>query len=160
MYKLIVIAAAFFITSCGAQKYFVVRHAEKASNQMVGDVPLSPEGAKQAILLDKVLYGEHIRRIYSTNFMRTIGTVQPLSKHLGMPIEIYDATKSKELAEQISKMKQNILVVGHSNTVDDIVNTLMNRQVMTDLPETEYGYIYLVKKKGKTLTFEKLPLAQ
>jgi hypothetical protein len=47
-----------------------------------------------------------------------------------------------------------VLVVGHSNTVDDIVNGLMGVKTLSDLPETQYGDLFIVKRKKGRYSFE------
>jgi hypothetical protein len=42
--------------------------------------------------------------------------------------------------------------VGHSNTVDDLVNGLTGQQLLNDLPDTAYDNLYIITKKGKRLT--------
>jgi hypothetical protein len=45
--------------------------------------------------------------------------------------------------------------VGHSNTVDDIVNKLCGEiKVPADLPDTEYDNLYIITKKGNRYKFE------
>ena len=45
-----------------------------------------------------------------------------------------------------------MLIVGHSNTVDDVVNKLCGEiKVPADLPDSEYDNLYLVIKKGKKM---------
>jgi broad specificity phosphatase PhoE len=158
MYKLIVIIAAWLLFSCSRQTYYVVRHAEKETQVMTGDPPLSPKGIMQSKDLEAKLRDAHIRHIYSTNYKRTMSTADPLSKALGIPVEQYDPSNSQAIVDKIKKFKDgNILVVGHSNTVDDLVNALMNQKLMSDLPDSEYGYLYVVTKKGNKFTYEKLP---
>jgi hypothetical protein len=36
----------------------------------------------------------------------------------------------------------------------------MGTSAMTDLPETEYGSLFIVKKKGSSYTFEKIKVPQ
>ena len=46
--------------------------------------------------------------------------------------------------------KGNILVVGHSNTVDDIVNRLSQRtEIAADLKDNEYDNLFILKRKGR-----------
>ena len=153
-----------FVSSCTTVKYFVVRHAEKAipSEGVVmntpNDPPLSPVGKVRAIELGEALKAEQIMFIFSTNTVRTISTAKPLSALRGdMKIKLYNTRDSLDFFIQKLKAikKGNSLIVGHSNTVDDIVNKLCGEiKVPKDLPDTEYDNLYLITKKGKKMKFE------
>jgi phosphohistidine phosphatase SixA len=154
----------FFVSSCTSVKYFVVRHAEKAvpSEAVVmntpNDPPLSSAGKVRAIELGEALKAEQIKFIFSSNTVRTISTAKPLSALRGdMKIELYNTRDSLDFFIQKLKAikKGNSLIVGHSNTVDDIVNKLCGEiNVPKDLPDTEYDNFYIVTKKGKKMKFE------
>jgi phosphohistidine phosphatase SixA len=156
----------FVITfsSCGSVKYFVVRHAEKEVSSAgtvmstPNDPPLSAAGKVRAIKLREELKSQVIGYIFSTNTIRTISTAQPL-KELGgaTRIELYNTKDSLDyLIQKLKSIKKgNSLIVGHSNTVDDIVNKLCGEiKVPKDLPDTEYDNLYVITKKGKKMKFE------
>jgi hypothetical protein len=45
--------------------------------------------------------------------------------------------------------KGNVLIVGHSNTVDDVVNGITGKKVFADLKDTAYGDLFMIVRKGK-----------
>lgn len=152
-----------FFASCSPVKYFVVRHAEKATPSdgtvmnTPNDPPLSSAGKVRAIELGEILKSEKVMNIYSTNTIRTISTARPLGELRGIPIELYNTRDSLDfLVQKLKAIKKgNSLIVGHSNTVDDIVNKLCGEiKVAKDLPDSEYDNLYLVTKKGKKMKFE------
>jgi broad specificity phosphatase PhoE len=50
--------------------------------------------------------------------------------------------------------KGNVLIVGHSNTIDDLANKLAGSNVVAgDLPDTDYDNIFILKRKGKKYRF-------
>lgn len=153
-----------FLFSCKSTTYFVVRHAEKESSgvtMMQSDPPLSAEGEKQALDLKNYLQNKSIKRIYSTNYARTIATAEPLRQALGVNLITYDPRKNEALIEELRKISNgNVLVVGHSNTVDDVVNGLLGESKLTDLDDSEYGNIFIVKKKGNNFSFERMKVPQ
>jgi broad specificity phosphatase PhoE len=56
-----------------------------------------------------------------------------------------------------SLKKGNVLIVGHSNTIDDLANKLTGTTVVPgDLPETQYDNLYEIKRKGKRFVFRNL----
>ena len=129
--RIIFIVIAVLFSSCATTtSYYIVRHAEKDAGTTMtpgtvktNDVPLSEQGAKRAEALGRQLQGKKIKRIYSTNTIRTKSTAEPLSKLIGVPISVYNAVDSGFL-QLLQNSKENLLVVGHSNTVDDLVKCL------------------------------------
>ena len=136
--------------------YYIVRHAEKAivdSTVKSSDVPLSENGAKRAENLKTQLQDKDIKFIFSTNTIRTKSTAEPLSKQTGIPIKIYDGSDTG-FVQMLKNLKGNVLVIGHSNTVDNIVNQLVGKQVLNDLPENQFGDLFIVHKKGNSFSYE------
>lgn len=152
------------VSSCGSVKYYIVRHAEKetastgTTMNTPDDPPLSAAGRVRAIELREVLKNKGIQYIFSTNTVRTISTAQPLNELRGeTQIETYNTRDSLDLFVSRLKaiQKGNSLIVGHSNTVDDIVNKLVGEiKVPKDLPDSEYDNLYIVTKKGNRFKFE------
>jgi broad specificity phosphatase PhoE len=153
---LVFIAIAFTATSC-SHTYYIVRHAEKVQAQPpLQDPPLTPNGEAMAQNLKNILLPKGIKHIFSTNTTRTKSTAAPLSQATGIPVAIYAAPNAAFIA-QLKAIKKNTLVVGHSNTVDDIVNALCNTiKINDDLPDVDYGDLFVVTVKGKKVYFKKL----
>jgi broad specificity phosphatase PhoE len=158
------VAVLLFLLSCKSTTYFIVRHGEKeggGSMSMVSDPPLSAEGEKQALDLRNFLQQKGIKTIYSTNYARTMATAEPTRQLYGITLKMYDARNNEKLVEELKNISDgNVLVVGHSNTVDDIVNGLLGTAQMTDLADTDYGNVFIVKKKGGSYTFERTKVPQ
>lgn len=125
---------------------FLVRHAEK---QLVGDDPeLSVAGTARSKKLAQILEGKDIQHIFSTNTIRTKGTAQPLANAKGLTIEIYDAKDHDDLVKELRARTGNILVVGHSNTINHLANYFVGTdEKYPDLQDTEYDFIFEVSLK-------------
>jgi 2,3-bisphosphoglycerate-dependent phosphoglycerate mutase len=151
------------LASCGSQRYYVVRHAEKAivtkdsSGFTPANPPLSEPGQVRAIVLREELKNEHIGYIFSTNYNRTIATAKPLSELKNIAIENYSPSKDSLdafIARLRSINKKNVLVVGHSNTVDDIVNKLTGQtNIPGDLKDSDYDNLYIIRKRKRKMEF-------
>jgi len=134
----------------------VVRHAEKAAQaaNMSSDVPLSTVGKQRAERLGGLLHDKKIGLIYSTNTTRTRTTAEPTANHFLLSINTYGPKPDSAFIKLLKSQKKNTLVVGHSNTVDDIVNMLCGEtKVAGDLDETIYDNLYVIKRKGKKFIF-------
>jgi len=157
MFKSIFIAVAFFLSSC-TTTYYVVRHAEKeTATTMSSDVPLSTAGRQRAEALKNRLQSRNIKYLFATPTLRTNATLQPLSNAIYIPIVAYNNDTLNQFINRLRTIKNsNVVIAGHSNTVDDIVNTLTGRNYIAgDLPETAFGDLFIVKRKGNTYTFYK-----
>ncbi len=144
--SLLCLPAAAEVTSI-----YVTRHAEKASDS--GDPALTAEGAIRAQNIATVLRKAKIAQIFSTNYQRTKQTAQPLSTALSVPVQVYDPRQQAGFAKQVLALKANTLIVGHSNTVPDMVRQL-GGDPGSDIPETEYNRLYLltIEKDGSVTT--------
>jgi 2,3-bisphosphoglycerate-dependent phosphoglycerate mutase len=152
-----IIITVVFLLSCKTTTYYISRHAEKSGTNMTANPPLSAEGEKQALDLRAYLTGKGIKSIYSTNFIRTRSTAEPTSVAINVPIQVY--TQVNDLVDTLKATgKGNVLIVGHSNTVDDIVNRFTGVGTMTDLADSEYGNLFIVKKKRSKYSFERIKL--
>jgi broad specificity phosphatase PhoE len=162
--RFIILLLAVFLFSC-SNTIYVVRHAEKANAgidaatmQKTTDVPLTVEGEERALLLKQMLGSKNVKHIYSTNTLRTISTARPLKEmYLGMPIHIY-SSKPDSMDAFISTIKNirkgDVLIVGHSNTIDDIANKLAGKTVVPgDLKDNEFDNLYIFKRKGSRYGF-------
>lgn len=102
------------------RKLYLFRHAEKI---MIGDDPeLTPAGKERAERLAVMLGQRPIEMIYSTATTRTRATVNPLAKAVGVPIVEYDVQEHDALVDEIRSGSGDVVVVGHSNTIQHIAN--------------------------------------
>lgn len=157
MKRIILIIFIALATASCSHSYYIVRHAEKVQAQPpLQDPPLTDNGEAMAQNLKSILLPKGIKHIFSTNTTRTKSTAAPLSQALGIPVTAYAAPNAAFTA-QLKAIKKNTLVVGHSNTVDDIVNALCGTTKITgDLPDADYGDLFVVTVKGKKIYFKKL----
>jgi phosphohistidine phosphatase SixA len=140
------IIISFF--SCSTAKIFFVRHAEK-SLTVKTDPPLTPEGEKRALELERLLKGEKVKHIYSTQTNRTIYTAKPLADRLSLPISYYAHDTMPKFLYRILESGENALVIGHSNTVLKMIEELDLRPSKKEIPDGEYDNLYIVYLKSK-----------
>jgi broad specificity phosphatase PhoE len=128
---------------------YIVRHAEK---QLEGEDPeLAYVGGVRAKKLAQILESQSIKRVLSTDFIRTRNTGQPTAAAAGLTLEIYDPKNQEALVADLRASEGNVLVVGHSNTVSQLANAFIDEgEKFADLTDLEYDFIYVVtlNKKG------------
>lgn len=122
----------------------VVRHAEKATDDP-RDPTLSETGQARARALAKALEHASLDAAYSTQYRRTRLTAEPAAKAAGLDVQVRPidgrnaATYADDLARDLRALPagSTALVVGHSNTVPDLVQAISG-QAAAPMPETEY----------------------
>ncbi len=139
--------------------FYLVRHAEKDTT-VAGDPPLTEEGLHRATKIADIMRGTRVDAIYATMTLRTMFTADSLSDIKAMKILPYD---NKTLKETLEKVKYDdeynrIFMVGHSNTIPSIANTLAGRDVFTKIfDESDYGnFVIVVANKSGTSDVYKL----
>lgn len=140
---------------------YLVRHSEKA-DAPAADPPLLEAGTKRAEELARTLGKAGIKAIYTSQFLRTKQTAEPLAKQLGIastiiPVKM-SATNRRELspeyltevAERVTSNGGNVMIVGHSNTVPEIIKAL-GGDIVPTIDETVFDDLFVVTvyAKGK-----------
>ena len=128
----------------------VVRHAEKSTDDP-RDPSLSVAGQQRATALISALRDAGVTDIYTTQYKRTRQTAEPLAQQFGIsiaerPINAANAAAyAQDLAREILTRcsGKGVLVVGHSNTVPDIVRALSGSPV-PPITDAEYDHIFIV----------------
>ncbi|GEO07524.1 hypothetical protein SAE01_00200 [Segetibacter aerophilus] len=122
----------------------LVRHAEK--DTVGGNDPvLSAVGNKRAARLQETLKEYKPDAFYSTNFKRTKETLLPWAKAAGKEIQVYDPATQTSLADLFKTQQgKTLVVVGHSNTIPQLVNLITGTNQYQQLPDTEYSKIFIV----------------
>lgn len=141
------LAALLIATSAPAEPLtiFVVRHAERADagGPAQKDPALSETGRARAAALAKALRDAGVTAIYTSEFTRTQQTAAPLAESLGVKAEVVAAKETPTLIEKLKASSGNALVVGHSNTVPEIIKTLGISTSVT-LGENDHDDLFLV----------------
>ncbi len=127
-----------------------MRHAEKSTDDP-RDPSLSAEGQARAAALSALLTDAGVTDIYTTQYKRTRLTAEPFARKRGIAIlerpinSANSATYAADLASEILTRSagRSVLVVGHSNTVPDIVKALSGQSVPA-ISEAEYDHIFMV----------------
>lgn len=131
--------------------YYLVRHAEK-DTAIKDEPPLTSEGLARATKIADIMRGTRVDAIYSTITLRTMFTVDSLADIKAMKILPYENKTLKDLLETVktSTDYNRIFIVGHSNTIPSITNTLAGRDIFTKtFDESDYGnFVIVVEKKS------------
>ena len=158
-YVIVAVGLAWFFESQATTTIIFVRHAEKVVD--AGDDPsLSPAGQRRAAELARQMVDADVvagvDALYATGFKRTKETVEPLAKALRLDINEYDADDTEEVLSRILRTHKGkiILVVGHSDTIPELIANLGASKNVPPIAENEYDNIYLISIPwfGKTKT--------
>ena len=127
---------------------YLTRHAEK----QLGENPnLTECGELRAHQLSQILALENITSVYSTSYNRTLETAYPTAKLNNVSIKHYSPKLLDLLAVKLLQAKQNVLVVGHSNTTPELADFIAENPLKS-IREDEFQYLYQIKVIGDTRT--------
>jgi len=126
--------------------FVVVRHAEKATDDP-RDPSLTASGQARAAALAERFATAPLEAAYATAYKRTQQTALPAATASGIGVTTYDAARpAADFAAELqgTYKRGTVLVVGHSNTVPDIVAALCACAV-APLDESTYDRLYEVR---------------
>src|SRR5262245_40929676 len=142
---------------------FLIRHAER-EDEPRQDPPLKKEGVTRSQQLARLLANAAIKAIYTSQFARTKQTAEPLANKLGLTIASIslksNPTNPRQIAEEstaevvnkiMERSGENVLVVGHSNSIPDLIK-LPGGDVVPTIDERKFDDLFIVTvyAKGKS----------
>ena len=129
-----------------APAYYVMRHLQKAEGG--SDPALSTEGTANAQRLAAWFEGKaKPQAIYVSTTRRARETAMPLAAKLGLTPKEYNPADTAALVARVRADAGSVLVVGHSNTVPDIVAGLGGTRP-APLGEMDFGTVWMVARDG------------
>jgi len=123
---------------------FVLRHADRFGTEP--DPELTEEGHRQARALAALLADAPVKRIFTSDMLRTHQTVAPLAEQFHLKPLAIPSEKLLELTQQIkSQLRpgEATVVVGHRATVPKIVHELTGKDV-APLAVSEYDRLEVI----------------
>ena len=128
------------VFACAAPNIiYLTRHAEKSTESK--DPELTLQGKARASTIARLLGKAGIGAVFSTATKRTLQTAQPLATQAGVTVHTYDPGKPGALVEKIKALAGPVLVVGHSNTVPELVK-LLGGGAVAPIADDEYDRLY------------------
>src|SRR6266513_6190623 len=129
----------------------IVRHAEKASDGG-NDPELSSAGRARADALARILKDSGITAIFTSEFKRTQETAAPIATSIGITATVVPAKDTAALVAKLHQLNGNALVVGHGDTISNIVKALgINSPV--NIPDEDYSELLIVTLGDKPHLF-------
>ncbi len=125
---------------------FVMRHAEAAGTQQ--DPPLTAAGRERAVRLGRMLRSVRAQRVLHTTTSRARETATEISRIAGVGVGSYDVSDPQPVVRRMIEAGGVWVMVGHSNTVPDLVRRLGGDAGTDAIPDSVYDHIYMVVRAG------------
>ena len=153
---LITATATLAVAAPAAAQVHVMRHADTPAGER--DPELTVTGAARAAALTGWFKGKRLRAIYVTDYKRARATAAPLAAARALQPIVYDPADTPALVARAAAERGPVLIVGHSNTVPEIVAQLGGTRPPA-IPHAQFGDIWTVHK-GRTTHLRVEPEAQ
>jgi phosphohistidine phosphatase SixA len=154
MFALALAACAYIAPLQPPSTYYVMRHLNTPEG--VRDPDLTEEGRRQAERLVVWFEGrEPPATIFVSSTKRARQTAAPLAARLGITPVVYDPADTPALIAEVLKEPPPVLIVGHSNTVPDIIAALGGERP-APLVHEDFGDVWTISGSGRGTTRMKL----
>ncbi|HEX8192318.1 MAG TPA: histidine phosphatase family protein [Allosphingosinicella sp.] len=145
-------AAATLLAACASTQappaerhIFVMRHLHKAAD--APDPGLTPQGQACARQLARFLARQEIGAIYASTTRRAQETAAPLAAARRLAVKTYAPADTAGVAARAQDEAGSVLIVGHSNTVPEIVQGVGGTRP-GPIDESRYADIWRVTRGG------------
>ena len=141
---------------------FLVRHAER-EDEPRQDPPLTTAGVARSQALARLLSSAGVKAIFTSQFTRTKQTAVPLAAKLGLtstpftlklnpsnPRQIAEESTAEVTNKILERAGQSVLVVGHSNSIPDVIK-MLGGDIVPTIDERKFDDLFIVTvyAKGK-----------
>lgn len=127
--------------------FYVMRHLHTPAG--VSDPDLTDQGKLYALAVSHSFQRDPPDVIYVSSTKRAQQTAAPLAQRLKLTPKIYDPRDTPGLIAAVSAETGTVLIVGHSNTVPDIVEKLGGKRP-ADLKHEDFGDIWHIAGPQRT----------
>lgn len=133
--------------------YYFIRHAEKdRSDKSNHDPHLLEKGKQRAEHWSNIFKNINFDAIYSTDYYRTRETAKNTAIKNEIGLTIYDP-RNYDVATFLKDTKgKNVLVVGHSNSTPQFVNTLLGKEKYDHIDDSNNANLYIVTISGNVIS--------
>lgn len=122
---------------------YILRHTEKA-DETSENPNLSAQGIERAKYWKKVLQHTEFDQVFTTEFKRNIQTAELISAASSVKPELY-YPMSFDVLKFLNLIKgQKVLIIGHSNTIPDMVNRLIDETKYPPMSHKNYNILYVI----------------
>ncbi|MES3016883.1 MAG: histidine phosphatase family protein [Bacteroidota bacterium] len=145
IFCLLVISGFATVDTYAQTKIWIVRHAEKdLKNTSDSDPGLSLDGQDRAKDLASLLRPNRLLAVYATSTNRSTQTAQPTAYGHGLTVQTYDPRDPAGLVSTVLRNYKNggVVIVGHSNTVLELVEAFGLKRPLPTLEEDRYDYVF------------------
>ncbi|WP_103071434.1 SixA phosphatase family protein [Aquimarina sediminis] len=133
--------------------YFFIRHAEKdLSNPENRNPELTKEGKNRAENWAKMLADVPVDMVYSTDYIRTKKTAEPIAKSKNLEVILYNPKNLNSPDFQKNTKGKITVIVGHSNTTPSFVNKIIGKKKYHSIDEKIYGKVFIINITGDVIT--------
>jgi broad specificity phosphatase PhoE len=131
--------------AASAGHIYVVRHAEKQSENADA---LSAQGKARAACLATTLKDAKITAVFTSPYQRTQQTAAPTADEFKIAVKTIKSDDYQAIASAAAEAAKsgNVLIVGHSNTVPQIVKAIGNSDV--HVGNNEYDWLFVIDPAG------------
>jgi len=141
---------------------FLIRHAER-QDEPRQDPPLTDAGVARSQALARLLSNAGVKAIFTSQFTRTKQTGEPLATKLGLTVTPFtlklNPSNPRQIAEEstaevtnkiLERSGQSVLVVGHSNSIPDVIK-MLGGDIVPTIDERKFDDLFIVTvyAKGK-----------
>ncbi len=142
--------AGWVWVTAGSTVVVLVRHAEKMTDEG-SDPHLSAAGQARAELLGR-MFGNgaalgRLDAIYVSPTRRSHETAAPLAARLHLPLTQEQQDDLRALVHRVMREHAGgrVLIVGHSDTVPDLVKDFSGEGPVPEIADDEFGTMYIVE---------------